>query len=561
MSEDPGAAPRPGRRKSRRAPPRPDPRGLGLLRRGIRGASPVLRLLGADPDAVEALLVAQLRVEFRRTRSGSERASFAAKLGGQLLLGTVFGAFLLVVDVPFLWMSFAQAAVLVFTTFGTLEAVPHLLLDRRDLAIVGSAPVTDTTFFVSRGFEIFLVVGLVAGSLALPIGLFGLTQWPLIPFVPTFVISTALSGALALFATLILYLGVVRAFPAHRARDVLLFAQVGLTVLIFGSIQLGPRLFDTRTLLDRVEDFGPMHLLIPPLYYGEFFRVSLGGWPPEWGLLLLGAGLPICAALGALAISSSGLLRRLQQVPGATSDRDRPPRRGRQTLLDRFVRRLLPDPIERAAFEQFRALSRRERGFRLRTYPTLALSVIFALGYLLSFLRDGPPGGTEYIALPVYFAFLYAPIFVLQTRYSDDGDARWIFDVSPIANPGRLAAGMGVGLALCFLVPVSLLISAVVVAAGGLATLPHVLVGVSFIAFSTLFTVDQVGPLIPFSEPFRPQVGMTNFGLLMLTSIVLGAAVGVHLLTAQIPGATWGLVALYAVGFRVWLERLRRRKR
>ena len=123
----------------------------------------------------------------------------------------------------------------------------------------------------------------------------------------------------------------------------------------------------------------------------------------------------------------------------------------------------------------------------------------------------------------------------------------------------QLALFALLGLALCFLVPVSLFIAAVVVMIGGIEVFPHVLVGVGFTAAATLFTVEQVGPMIPFSEPFRPQVGMTNFGLLMLTSITLGGAVAVHLVAAMVPGAPYALFLFYALLFRYWLGRLRRR--
>jgi len=85
-------------------------------------------------------------------------------------------------------------------------------------------------------------------------------------------VSTVLSGALALFATMILYLGVLRIFPAHRARDMILAAQVGMTILIFGSMQLAPRLVGRDALIGLLESNTTLHYAIPPLYYGELFK-------------------------------------------------------------------------------------------------------------------------------------------------------------------------------------------------------------------------------------------------------------------------------------------------
>ncbi len=523
--------------------------------------SPALLLLRADPSAVRAILGAQLRSEFRRQRGVTERNTFIMKLAGGLFLGALAAALLFVIPIPSVWMTLAQGALLIFTVFGTLEAVPHLLIDRRDLAVICSAPVRDLTFFVARVIEIIVVVGLVIGSQALPMFIAGLIKWPTLPFALVFSIATLLSGLLAVFATLILYLGVLRIFPPQRARDVILFAQVGLTVLLFGSIQLGPRLAGKQDIRALVESATAARDWIPPYYAGEWFRVALGGEMADTRLLALAFLVPLLAGLGALAIASSGLLSRLGAAEGGgASDTEVAPgnRQRRGAFLDPLVRRIIRDPVERAGYDQFRLLSRRERGFRLRTYPTLALSVIFGVGYLFNFVEDGPPVfNGSLLAIPVYFAYLYAPIFVLQARYSDDGDARWMFDVAPISEPGRLVAGMGVGLALCFLVPVSLVIAIGVVAVGGVEVIPHVLVGVAFIAFATLFTVEKVGPGLPFSEPFRPQVGMTNFGLLMLTGVVQGTAIGVHLVVAMVPGAVWGLLVLYGVLARLMLFRLR----
>ena len=534
---------------------------LATVDRLVRLGAPLWAIFRVERSALQALLRAQLQIEFRRQRGVTERGTFFAKLGGGVALGVFIALALSFVPIPELWMTFAQLTILVFTSFGTLEAVPHLLVDRRSFAIIGAAPVRDLTFFVARLLEIFVVVGLVISCQAVPIFLAGLWKFPHWQTVAVFAVATALSGLLAVFVTLILYLGVLRIFPIHRAREVILFTQVGLTILLFGSFQLGPRIAGTDSftaLLDSNREIGQW---LPPYYAGEWFRYALGGSDPDRQLLALAFLVPGLAGLFVLALASSGVLRRFGEDRVTDRAEEAPTRAtlARPGLLDRFIAKLLRDPVERVGYDQFRRLSRRERGFRLRTYPTLALSVIFGIGYLISFTENAPlvPSPVFY-AIPVYFAYLYAPIFVLQARYSDDGDAHWLLEVGPIPQPGRLIAGMGVGIALCFLVPVSLALSVGVIAVAGVSVIPHALAGVLFIIFATLFTVERVGAALPFSEAFRPQVGMTNFGLLMLTGMVQGAAVGAHFVAAMVPGGVWGLIVLYVVLSRWQLERLRR---
>ena len=534
---------------------------LILSRAVVRLLSPLVRPLGGDPAGISALLAAQVRTELRRQRGATDRNTFLLKLAGGLFTGTFLAVVLFLLRPPAgAWMTISQSMVLALTVFTTLEAAPHLLADRRDLAMVSSAPLRDATFVVARILAVVVLVGVVIASQVAPTFVVGIIRWPQAEFLLVHLIASGVIGLLGVFCTLIIYLAILRLLPARKAREGIVFVQILLTITLFGALQLAPHLVDLQSeasieaALSRSAAFGSW---FPPRHAGEWLRWALGELPIDRALLLRGLLLPAVAGIGLLVIASTRLLERLR--PPELGE-DSPGRRARpRAFLAPLAERLLPDPVERVGYDLFRLLSRRERGFRLRTYPMLAFSVLFGVGYLLQFSRFGSVWEirTPHFGIPVYLTFLYTPIFVLQARFSDDGEAGWLFDRSPIPAPGRLLAGMGVGLVLCFLLPVSLVSALGSLILGGPEVLGHVGAGLAFVVWATLLSVAIFGRALPFAEPFRAEMGLTNVGILAFTLALGAAAIALHFLLGRLPGSEWGLAVLYLLLARRQLRRLR----
>ncbi len=504
-----------------------------------------LRRAGVDYPQFRALLGVKLTLDGRRQftafqqRGGrAPRNALVFTLAMNAFMGICAAMLIPLSSTPLTTMTLLHALVMVMVALSLIADFSSVLLDTTDNQILQSRPISSRTLLAARIAHIVTYITLLTLSLTAASFVVGTFKYGL-AFPGVFALTLAASVCLIVGAVNVLYLLAMRLISGEKLRDIILYFQISMTIIVVGGYQILPRLMDVHELgawglADRWWVY-----LIPPAWLAAPIELLTGKVGPALLILtVLGTLVPLGTILTALALAPGfkAALARLEAAPGATPGARRPaaaPRRGLTAWLTR-------SPVERAAFEFLWTLSGRDRQFKLRTYPNVALVLIFGAMFILS-----DPGGLRHAfeTLPethkhlfmLYMCCALAPTAILQMRYSDRYEAAWIYRVLPLATPGQvLRAGLKVVLVRLVL-PSFALVTLVTLAIWRTKAVPDVLLALCATLLTCALQALLIGDHLPFSEPFAMMEGSGRVSrslLFMLLSLVLG---GLHYLLTFAP--------------------------
>jgi hypothetical protein len=476
-----------------------------------------------------------------------------------------------------------------------------LALDARDVAVLGSLPLTRATVVRSKLEAIALYAAAVAAALnTIPSVLFPLVLLGpldigvlrLAGLVAAHTLVTAAAGAFGFFGVFACRQLLAIAVPHRFARTVSLWAQGTLLVVAVTALLLSPggprastRLDDARggalsatppvwflgvyeTVTGRLVMDSPAVLDEPNravLNYGQAQRRIYLGYLPQFGRLASTA-LVTLAALVALALCGyfieSGRAGRLRVTfPGYL------PRWARAGVAGIVQRLVVRDPLARATFFfTFQALVRsgpQRLYFLAGMAVATAITVVgFPISDVVGLLRRR--GGVTDGVLAVEFFLVFAVVQTMRLVVALPADLRanWIFRLTWQCEFAPYASGVRRAAQAIGAVPLLVTLPAHYLASGATAALVHAF-------FGALAVIGIVG--LCFRDlrilPFTCSLGSGRFNAVLVNAAIWTFAafvlVPLEQTTIQARGrAPVGMaIALVAIGAPLLIGRRRTRKR
>jgi hypothetical protein len=416
------------------------------------------------------------------------------------------------------------------------------LLDARDVPLLRTHAVAPATYLRVRLAALLLPLSLKGVAMSLPIALSAAIQTRSVaPFVlvPIVLLLETWLASVAI-ALLIALRGVVPSFV--RLRDLLTWARV-----LFLMVGTGAWLFFLRGTAgqSQLTRFAALEAL-PTTWFAHLDLLVLRdpGAQPS----LAAAAVAACAiAALLLAVAAPGYVSLLDRFEQTSAARAGPRRRP----LARAFELSCVHPAERPTFRLGMALLRRERTFRIQTYPLLA--------YPLLFLAMGR-GAADHGLFAFLFANLPALVMALAVaflRHSDSSRGGFWLACFRGERGSALASGSRKALWFAVVLPLDLLITLLVASDRGVPF--GIAAGAVALAFATavVVTAQAPEPALPFAAPFRGRIdpgsdGGRVFGLLVV--VVLVALVE----TAIADSGLRGMAGLTAAGWAATVVLLRR---
>jgi ABC-2 type transport system permease protein len=532
---------------------------LGLFRR-LRGP---LRRMGVDHEAFLAILEAKLREDRRRVRFGKmtegSDSTYLLTLGMYALFGLMLGVSLFGIESPLLALTLVHAVVMMMIGLLLVGDFTSVLVDTADNAVLLPRPVDDRTLLAARTAHIVSYLAtftLALGAGPLILGAFAIH--PLFPLV--FLVTLSLSLALVVFAVYVVYLLALRRADLESFRDVVLWFQVGLMVVCYGGYQVLPRLMGRGFGGELVLADRPWLLLAPPAWMAGPFELLLGR--AGWGELAL-TGLAVLVPVGCLLLVARVLapgfvraLAALDSSAAASGKRARPERLGPVARL--WARAFARAGEERAAFRALWAIASRDRGFKLATYPGLAIIGVLLASALLT-ERGGAGSDMGFIhVFTLYLACMVAPMAVMALRMSDQYRAAWAWFVLPLESPGSvLSAGVKVALARVA-APAMAIVGTMLLVSLGPPVLPDLVLVASLLAPLTLLVARLSGGDMPFSRRRTGQQTTQGLSVVLFMVLVGGLGIGHYVLLRGRPLLCLGAAAVVLIATAWAFRRYRR---
>lgn len=174
-----------------------------------------------------------------------------------------------------------------------------------------------------------------------------------------------------------------------------------------------------------------------------------------------------------------------------------------------------------------------ERNFKLKTYPNIAMSLVFPFIFLFNFIRsyESFADWKNHMASSNEFFTLYICIFmltpvILMVKYSDQFKASWIYKAVPIDDMASIFKGVYKGVFYKMILPVYIVLALVYLWVFGLRIIPQIIAILFVIIILNLITVKLMDKHLPFSVSFKDGEKMDDLGITLFI-FMLSAIFGV----------------------------------
>ena len=504
----------------------------------------LLRALGVDYSQFRAILHTKLTLDGRRQMSGIQQSqakgsnyAFTWTLAFYAFMGIFVGAMLPLATSPLVGMTIVHAFVMTMVSVSLIADFTSVLLDTTDQAILQPRPVTSRTILVTRIAHISTYLALLTLSLSLLTFFIGTFVYSYL-FPVVFLGTLLCSGCLIVFGVQLFYLIAMRLTNSERFRDLILYFQIAMTVLVFAGYQLLPRLVDVTQLKTLKIDDKWWIYIFPPTWLAAPIDILEGHiGTPQIILSALGVGVPAIGLFLVVRVLAPGFSRSLVRLEAATSGKTtRIAPAGHRRPFHQVAAKLISRrPAQRAAFELIWQLCAHDRQYKQRTYPTFAFLFVFAAVWIAVGERDigaalqTLPESKKYF-LVLYFSCMMAPMAILQLRFSSAPEAAWLYRALPIDRPGEiLLAGFKVVI-VRFVAPIFTLMAIGTLCIWGMKVWLDVLFALCAAFLVSALQTFVFGRKIPFSEEFRASQNTGRAGMSMLLMLFPATLGGIHYL-------------------------------
>ena len=521
----------------------------------------LIRLAGANYGQFRAILQAKLTLDNRRhsaalrTRDRKPRNTFAISLGVYAFIG-LFVAFLLpLADSPLTGLTVVNSFVMVMVGMSLVADFTGVLIDTTDLSILGPRPVSGRTVLAARLAHICSYLGLLALALSAATLVVGTTCYHLL-FVPVYLGSVVCTVVLVVFLVNVFYLVALRFTNTERFKDLIVYFQIAMSLLVIGGYHIMLRLMDFEALgeIDLVGRWWTY--LCPPCWFAAPVELLAGDRSPVvW--LLAGQSLliPLIALIVVVRYLAPGFSRSLIGLGGEVTGREGPSAARGASLRDFFGAWLTRTREQRAGFDLVWNLASRDRQFKLRAYPQVFFLFFFPIIVLLVSER-GPAQVIAGLAeSKAYLLLLYLASWMLATvvmlaEYSNQFEAAWVYYALPLHRPGELMLGAIKALACRFTVPVFVLLAIVLSLAAGPEILVDVALALCMTGVITLAVALIACRNLPFSTAISALQSGSRIGRSLVLLVIPAAAGAFHYLLTFVPYAVPVAVIAAAVLYR-----------
>lgn len=494
------------------------------------------------------------RVNHNNRKQKESKNPLRATLLFYALFGLMMGILIFFTANSLLSMILIHAYLLFMMSMTLITDFSSVLLDTTDNQVILPKPVNGRTLFVAR--LIHILVYLLQFTIAL--GIF--------PLIAIFVVMGIAAGfaaiftilltvALAVFFTYFLYILILSISNEQKAKDIIGYFQIFMTVLFTAGYQLVPRLIDYEAL-NRTFALHWYSYFLPPVWMAvtieSFQHLVFDG--THLTMILCSIAIPVFTFWLMIRYLAPSFSRKLASLQNDSEANKKKRKITKASSFSAFFSNIICKvPSEKAGYELVWKVTGRDRGFKMQFYPGIGYILVFA--FIIIFKSGKDINGTMQ-SLPgssLFLWFIYLPMFMVSgsvriINSSEHFMASWVYFSMPIKYPGQILSGALKALFTKFFLPAYLLMYIAAFYFWGIAITDDFLFGLfnNLVIFTCmeLFATHY----LPFSrqQNIKDQTG--RFVKVILQFAIIAALVGLHYLALQVNYLVAILIPVAATG-------------
>lgn len=516
--------------------------------------------IGVDYDKMRLILSMKLTLDSRRTSTimmnSAEGDSEEGKnsFNKALIMYAIMGIFIgLTTMFSFNKMytytiSFGMFMFLILTIF--ISDFSNVLLDMRDKNIIGTKGIDNKTINAAKLTHICYYIFLT--SLALSwLTIIGMFRSGILIGV-IFILELIIIDIFMVVITALLYLLILRFFDGEKVKDIINFVQIALTIIMTISYQFLGRMFDIVDL-NIIYESKIWNIFLPPMWFAAPLYAIDGGQINKIiiTLIVLAFLVPIIAIT--LYIKNTSKFEDSLSKLNIAKNNEKERKNGLFYKIGRYMCR---NNEEKAAYDLSVCIIKREREFKLMTYPSLGFGIVFPLLFIFMFSMDfinEIKNISLYMSLNIYWFVFMVPTLLMTLQYSNNYKAAWIYEAAFISDKSNIYKGAYKALISNLLLPLYLFESIIFIVIFGIKIVPILIIT---FAFLLIFVVIEhlIGKnSLPFTLKFGEVNKSQNIINTLLGMVILGIAVGINyfMLFNIYALVTYGII-LIIIAFIMW---------
>jgi len=439
-----------------------------------------------------------------------------------LLFGTLIGLYIQKAPDTFSFFLIANSYLMVMLAVSMLSEYSVSLFDTRDNQLILPLPLSGATLGWARLIHILVYLLLVWLSLSLPLYLIAGFRYGF-PTLILGLISGLLNTFFTLFLTVFLYLGLMRFTSGEKMKDLLMYIQVGFSILIMLGYQFLSREYLSNMQTDLGDPGNAFLLLIPPVWFSMLPHLPYSWVPLTVAGSLMALVIPIGSAVFIARIFFKGYGAILTDMQTTSAPRGKTATR----LKNRFspwgsLNRALFG-IKRHEFPLFQfiwTLSGRERVFKQSVLPLLGYTLVLPL--VMLFTQKEMNDKSMQYQIFMYFTVMISSSLPTMINLGNSPYTGWIFTMMPHLAAHRLFLLSMKAVFGKFFFPVFLVMAIPLFWFKGFMALPSLIVLFAFNYAISLLVLSYQQPLFPFSQiKSASQGGKTMLRMMVVIFLAL----------------------------------------
>lgn len=496
--------------------------------------------LGINYEIMRLIVQSKLIMDGRRGQNilnqeeeVKDKNSFYMSLIIYAVVGGISAPIILMDTNPIIKMSlyFSFFMVLILSVF--ISDFSSVILDINDKDIIVTKGVDLKTLNAAKFTHIFIYISQLSLAICITAVIAGLRYGP--KFIILFLLSIILIDILMIIITALMYFVILKIFSGEKLKDMINAFQILFLLVFIVGYQFVGRAF---TFVDFNFVYKPSvcHVLMPPMWFASNFNIINGTNVDS--LIKVMSGLSIVIPIISI-IAYIKLIPVFENNLQKLSDNTYKNKRTKETISQKMSTIICKNKEERTFFNFVYDVLSKDREFKTKIYPSLAMGVFMPFIMLVSFydgngivpFLESLRGSKNYFM--GYLCVLMSQSIITTLKFSAQYEAAWIYDVLPIKEKSNVYKGMFKASIYKLILPIFIIMSIGFIMLFGINVTPHLFVMFASVIITSMVTFKLNDKIMPFSKEYKNTNSSDNIITMFKSMFIVGIVVGVHFLVSK----------------------------
>lgn len=491
---------------------------------------------GVDYDVMRLIIQVKLTLDSRRMSNNNSNMYEEIKEKNYFFTSLIVYAILGVMSVPLLFMNmdirlkmtmnFSCFMILLLTAL--ISDFSSVILDIDDKDIIGIRGVDSKTLNAAKATHIFLYIF----ALSLALSAFSMIAFLRfgIKYFLLYILSIILIDILMIMITSIIYLVILKLFKGEKLKDILNTFQIAFLLLFTIGFQFIIRGFDYMNV-DFTYTSSWWNILFIPMWFASNFKLIQGSGYDIVGIILsiMSVSVPIISLIiyGKFSLVFEKNLQKLNDNTYKNKSK-------KENLTFKISKLICKEKEERAIFNFTYNILSKDRDFKTKVYPSLALGTFMPIIMLISAYDNSGLGNymneikDSYMFLSAYFIVVIMQNIITMTGYSNEYEGAWVYNVLPIKNKSNIYTGTFKSSIYKLGIPSFIILSIIFIGIFEIKVVKHLLIIFLSEIFVSMLTFKFNEKILPFSKPYNIGDSSKNIFVVFRCIFITGILLLIH---------------------------------